>query len=185
MHSTRKALLASLLICATVVLGQALAGIPNVELMTLAVFVAGYLLGRGLGMVVGAISMALHSFFNPLGAALPPLLATQVAAFAVVGLAGAAIGPPIMALKRRSVASLACGLSGFLLTLLYDLLTNVGAFFSITGSDASPDLVTFVAAGMVFTLMHVVWNTVLFAVVLTPVLMVLAGFRVELRGGGR
>jgi hypothetical protein len=185
MHNTRKALLASLLVSTAVVLGQALAGVPNVELMTITVFVSGYLLGWRLGMVVGSVSIALHSLFNPLGAALPPLLGSQVAAFAMVGLAGASIGPLILVSKRRWIASLAGGVVGCFLTLLYDLLTNVGAFFSITGNEASSGFVKFVAAGMLFTAMHVAWNTALFSVVLVPVLSVLTGFRVELQGGDR
>lgn len=185
MHNTRKALLASLLISATVVLGHALAGIPNVELMTIVVFTSGYLLGWRLGMVVGGVSIALHSIFNPLGAALPPLLASQVLSFSIVGMAGAVLGPLITVSKRRWVASLASGLVGFFFTLLYDLLTNVGAFFSITGSQASPNLIKFIAVGMLFTVTHVVWNTTLFLVVLTPVLRVLTRFRLQLQAGDR
>ena len=51
MNSTRRALLASLLIALTVAAGQALAGVPNIELVTLLVFLSGFLLGRRTGAI--------------------------------------------------------------------------------------------------------------------------------------
>jgi hypothetical protein len=183
MHHTRKALLASLLVAMTVVLGQD--GIPNVEVMTIIVFVSGYLLGWWLGVMVGAVSMTLFSVFNASGVAMPPLLATQVVAFAGIGLAGALVGPLMVRSKPRWIAALFGGLVGFALTVMYDLLTNIGGFYSFSGGEASPNLVKYVAAGMAFMAVHVVWNTALFLVVLTPVLHVLTGYRAELQGGDR
>ena len=173
----------SLLTAASVALGIALAGVPNVELMTLTVFVSGFLLGIGSGAVVGAASIALHSLFNPLGAALPPLLAGQVIGFAVVGAAGGWIGPILVRLRQRPMAFLVAGMVGLMLTLLYDLLTNIGAFYTITGERGQGNLVQFVIAGLLFTVMHVVWNTALFATTARPILNVLARYRSELTGG--
>ena len=183
MHKTRKALLASLLTSVTVALGLALSAVPNIELMTITVFISGYLLGWRLGMTVGAASIAAHSLFNPLGAALPQLLVSQIIGFAIIGLGGASIGPWIVGLSRRRLAFLLSSLAGFLLTFLYDVLTNIGAFFSITGDQAPSNLLKFVGAGMVFMMMHLVWNTALFVVVLTPVLSVLTRYRLELSEG--
>ncbi|MDH3216594.1 MAG: hypothetical protein OEN01_09915 [Candidatus Krumholzibacteria bacterium] len=180
MYRTRKALLASLLISLTVALGLALSGVPNVEVMTITVFVSGYLLGWRLGFVVGATSITVHSLINPLGASLPPLLLSQIVGFSIVGVAGATIGPWVAKLQRRWVALLACGAMGFILTLSYDVLTNIGAFFSITGPQASASFVQFVIAGMLFMAMHIVWNTSLFLVVLKPVLTVITRYRLDL-----
>ena len=126
---TRKALLASLLTAATVAVGIALAGVPNGELMTLMTFIAGYLLGPGRGAVVGGAAIALHSLFNPLGVALPPLFVAQIFSFVLIGLCGGWLGPRIGAMPR-AVSLLVCGLAGATLTLIYDMLTNVGAFFT-------------------------------------------------------
>ena len=183
MHKTRIALLASLLVSVTVALGYALAGVPNIELMTMSVFVSGYLLGWRLGAVVGAASITVHSLFNPLGAAMPPLLAAQIVGFSIIGIVGATAGRAVVVCRPRWLAFVLCGLVGFLITSVYDILTNVGAFFSITGENAPSSLVRFVAAGMVFMVMHLVWNTALFLAVLTPVLKVLSGYRHELAGG--
>jgi hypothetical protein len=180
MLHTRRALLASLLVAATVSLGYGLAGIPNIELMTFTVFVSGYLLGVRLGIVVGAASSALHSVFNPIGAALPPLLVAQILGFALIGVAGATAGPLVTRLKNRGVAVTLAGILGFLLTLVYDVLTNIGAFYVLTGENAPSNLLKFVVAGLLFMGMHLVWNTGLFLVILVPVLRVLARYRPEL-----
>lgn len=183
MRKTRKALLASLLISATVALGLALSGIPNIELMTFTVFVSGYLLGRSLGVVVGAASIMLHSLFNPLGVAMPILLVSQILGFSVVGLTGAVAGPWVAGMTRRALAFVVCGAAGFLLTLLYDVLTNVGAFLTITSEQARSGLAEFVLAGMIFMALHLAWNTGLFLVTLKPVLNVLTGYQRELAEG--
>ncbi|MEE9268963.1 MAG: hypothetical protein V3V49_01765 [Candidatus Krumholzibacteria bacterium] len=180
MRDTRKTLLASLMVALTVSLGYALAGIPNVELMTLTVFTGGYLLGARLGAVIGAASITLHSVFNPLGAALPPLLAAQVLGFMLIGAAGRWPGRTIASMDKRWPAFLLGGTVGLVLTLVYDILTNVGAFFAMTGDNNTKNLAAFVTAGVIFAGLHVVWNTGLFFVSLKPVLNVFSRFRGEL-----
>jgi hypothetical protein len=175
--------LGSLLTAAAVAVGVALAGVPNVELMTLVVFVSGFLLGTRTGAVIGAASIAVHSLFNPLGVALPPLLAAQIIGFAVIGGTGGWLGPALVRMRLRTGAFAAAATAGLLLTAFYDVLTNVGAFYTITGEHRPGGLVQFVAAGMVFTIMHVVWNTALFGVTLRPILIVFERYRDELRGG--
>jgi uncharacterized membrane protein len=182
MQHTRRVLTGSLLTAATVAMGFALAGVPNVELMTLMVFVTGFLLGARGGAVVGAVSIGLHSVLNPFGAAMPPLLAAQIGAFAVIGACGGWIAPRIASGSRLAAAVLA-GVSGALLTLFYDALTNVAVFFTITGEHAPASIVQFVVGGLTFAIMHVVWNTAIFAATLRPILAVLSRYRDELAGG--
>lgn len=177
MQRTRKALLASLLIATAVALGYALAGVPNIELMTVTVFVAGYLLGPAVGAAVGAVAIALYSTFNPLGAALPPLLAAQMSGFALTGLCGGLAGSALVGFRSRAVAAVGAGLLGLALTLFYQIVTNVVGFMLFTSEVA---LLKYVWAGIAFTAMHLVWNTVLFAIVLVPVLKVIRRYREEL-----
>ncbi len=179
MFATRRALLACLMISLTVSLGYALAGIPNVELMTLTIAISGYLLGVRLGVLVGAASAAIHAMFNPFGASLPPLLVSQAVGFAGAGAAGGIIAPMIEKVSKRLVAAvLAAGL-GFGLTLFYDILTNVGGYYTM-GGGSSQGLLAFVTGGVAFMIMHIVWNTLLFLFVLKPVLTVLSRYRYEL-----
>ena len=182
MHQTRRVLLASLLVSVVVTLGVSLVAVPNIELMTVSVFVSGFLLGPGLGTLVGVVSMMVFSVFNPLGAALPPLLVAQVLGQALVGAAGGIAGPAIVRGGKRWVSFAGAGILGFLLTLVYDVATNAGAFVVISGEKTAANLVKFIGAGIVFMMLHLVWNTLVFAVVLTPVLIVLDRYRQELSG---
>ena len=181
MYKTRRTLLASLLIAVVVSLGYALAGVPNIELMSVTVFVSGFLLGPSMGAVVGGGSAGLFSLFNPLGAALPPLLAAQILGFSVIGASGGLVGPVVLQVQRPLSVAFS-GMLGFLLTLFYDLVTNVGAFFVMTGTREISGIVKFVSAGVMFMGMHLLWNTVVFAVALMPILHVLNRYRRELSG---
>lgn len=180
MNRTRRALLASLLVALAAAVGYALAGVPNVELVTVIVFVSGFLLGPKLGAAVGAASWAIHSLFNPMGVALPPVLAAQVAGGAVIGAVGGVLGPRLLVVPAAWAAALAAGAAGLLLTLVYQVLVNVAAFYSFVDDRATDALWKFVLAGLAFTAMHLVWNTAAFLVILRPLLSVLDRYRQEL-----
>jgi hypothetical protein len=182
MHQTRRALLASLLVAVAVSLGYALAAVPNVELMTLTVFVSGFLLGPKFGVGVGAASMLLFSMFNPMGAALPPLLLAQAVGQAVVGFSGGVLGPRVARAPRKWPTFVVAGSLGFFLTLFYDVATNVGAYFVIAGEKNISNLPKFVAGGILFVSIHIVWNTMIFGLMLKPCLNVLELRRRELSG---
>lgn len=183
MHRTRRALLATLLVAVAVSLGLSLSAVPNVELMSFAVFLSGFLLGGRLGAAVGAVSAALFSTFNPLGAALPPLVVAQALGQSVTGAAGGALGPALSRIRSRPVACAIAGGAGLVLTLLYDVLTNIGAYVTIAGEKSTGALVKFVAGGIVFLGVHIAWNTALFALALVPTLRALSRHREELADG--
>lgn len=180
MAKTRRVLLASLMVALAVSLGYAMAGVPNVELITTTVFVSGYLLGPRLGAAVGAAAMSLHSAFNPLGAALPPLFIAQVTAFAFTGWVGGVLGPGLAGSPHRRAGRLLAALAGLLLTALYHLLTSVGAFLAFAADRSPVAFVKYFVVGMPFMVLHLVFNTGIFLVVVVPVLRVLAVYRAEL-----
>src|SRR5512140_3836003 len=128
MRATRITLLACLLTALVYAAGEALAGVPNVEVITLLVFIAGYLLGPGWGAVVGGAGMGAHSLFNALGTVAPPVWIAQVACYAFAGWCGAWIGPRIAALSTRTAQSLVAALTGVVLVVLYQLVVNVVSF---------------------------------------------------------
>ncbi len=82
--------------------------------------------------------------------------------------------------RKRAAAALG-GVAGLVLTLVYDILTNIGAFFTVTGEYAPTNLFAFVPAGVAFTVLHLAWNTGVFLMTLKPMLNVFARFRSELR----
>ena len=63
--------------------------LPNVSPAFLVVFIAGYTLGTGWGMLAGGLGFFLISYFNPYGMPLLPLMAGQILFGACVGLCGA------------------------------------------------------------------------------------------------
>jgi hypothetical protein len=179
MRATRITLLACLLTALVYAAGEALAGIPNVEVITLLVFVAGFLLGPGWGTAVGGAGMGAHSLFNALGTVAPPLWVAQVVCYALVGFCGGWMGPRIAALRTRTLQSLASATAGFLLVLLYQLVVNTVSFRSFA---AQVPLATYVWGGIAFAAVQMVWNAALFFVALPPVLKVLGKARVALAG---
>lgn len=183
MNRTRRATLAGLLVALTIAAGYSLAGVPNVELVTLLIFVSGFLLGPVVGPIVGAVSWGLYSALNPMGAALPPVLAAQVVGGAVVGLAGGLVGPAILKLPGRWAGMTLCGVTGLVLTLFYQFAVNTAAFFTFVDAEdrALRAFWAFIVAGIAFTLLHLVWNTAVFLLALRPLMSVLNKYRLELR----
>ncbi|MCI0452559.1 MAG: hypothetical protein L0Z51_09255 [Candidatus Latescibacteria bacterium] len=180
MRTTRLVLLASLLAAMIFAAGQALSGIPNVELITALAFVSGYLLGPLLGATVGAAGMGAHSLFNVLGAVAPPVWLAQVSCFALIGCAGGILGPAIARARGRVRAAAMATATGAALVVVYQLVVNVVAFYTFT-SDV--EVWVYVWGGVAFGAVQVAWNAAFFAVAMPPMLRVLARHRRELRPG--
>jgi len=153
-------------------LGYALAWLPNVELLTFAVFASGVALGKWRGALVGALAMALYSGVNPQGSglAVPPLFAAQIAGASLSGLAGGTTrglwsGVGRTNLARGAVVGAALGLA---VTVAYQVLVVAGYWAAMVRSESS--LLAAVTAGGLFSVLHVVSNTVAFAVLAPAVL---------------
>lgn len=169
-----RTILAALFTSLTVVLGYLLAAVPNVELMTLSVFLCGVFTGPRYGAATGILSITLYSFFNPFGISLPPLLAAQITGFLVIGIAGGLLRKII--LVGGGVAVVVSAVSGFLITLFYDILTTIASAYVSLGSDGLLDgIIGFFSAGSVFILIHVIINSLIFSQAVVPIVKV-AGF---------
>lgn len=179
MRSTRLTLLACLLTALIYAAGVALAGIPNVEAVTLLVFLSGYLLGPWWGAVVGGVGMGAHSLFNVMGAAPPPVWIAQVVCYALIGLCGAWLGPRIARIEARTAQSIMAAITGVVVTFVYQLVVNVVSFLAFA---ASVSLWTYVWGGVVFAAVQLAWNAALFFVAAPPALRVLGRARRELSG---
>ena len=165
----RTVILAALFIALSVALGFLLAGIPNLELMTLTVFMAGTFCGARLGGAIGALSILIFSLLNPLGPAPAPLLAAQVAGFFIIGSGGGIVGPRIAPARASGVGASAA--AGFVLTLAYDALTTVATSFIALGASRFIEGLRGIAvAGIVFVVWHVGINTAIFAVAVPPLM---------------
>lgn len=174
---SRTLVLSALFIALVVAVGYAFIYIPNIELVTATIFVAGYLLGPRRGIVVGATAEFIFGLIHPLGASAPPLLIAQVFSMAVVGFVGGLVGRrrrmPVNAPLRILIFA---GL-GFFLTLVFDVLTTLSFAVFISGLSAAKIIATF-TLGSFFYVTHLVANTVIFASVV-PAIVIGLGSHLE------
>lgn len=147
----------AIVIALAIALGYALALVPNIELVTLTLAFGGYLLGSW-GALVGAIGFGLYSLLSPYGVAPPPLLIAQIIGGGVIGLGGALMRNFN---KYAWTSVLMAGLIGGLITLLYDVLTNIGAYIMISSETT---FIPFIIGGISFSILHIVSNVLIFAV---------------------
>lgn len=165
MANVRKLVTLAVFIALAIGLKLALIFLPNVEPLTVTFFLAGYMLGPLSGLAAGAIGEFLYSFFNPYGAASPPLLAAQVLSMAFSGFAGGVVRK--LARHRTPRAWLFGGL-GFFLTLVFDLATTLADVFAVQLGLAG--FLARLAFGSYFYIVHLATNAMLFAVLL-PILI--------------
>lgn len=158
-------------------LGHALAAVPNVELMGLSTFVCGALLGPWRGGCVGCGAMAIYSLSSPWGIAPPPVFAGQLLGLTLFGVVGglAFRAFPATGQARSLQTWLRPAAAGFVLTVIYDVLTNLGVAWTL-GMLREPLYV--IGAGLAFGLWHLAWNTALFAVGAPPLLLALRRRRI-------
>ncbi len=175
--SGNKNVLAGLLIGLSVAVGYAFVYIPNIELFTAAVFVSGFLLGPAYGIVVGVLSRLIFSLLNPMGMSSLPLLLAQLFSMLLVGWAGGVF-------RRVRCTGVSCyflcAIIGFLLTLIYNTVTTLSFLIVSIGFDTQKILSTFAVGGL-FTGVHVIGNTVIFAVLVPLILQRLHHYRRENR----
>ncbi|MBD3180443.1 MAG: ECF transporter S component [Candidatus Latescibacteria bacterium] len=168
MHSDgkrQKVILTALFTALSVVLGYLMAAVPNVELMTISVFISGMFTGPRWGALTGVLSITVFSLFNPYGAALPPLLAAQAAGFSLAGACGGILRGVI---KRRGM--LAAALSGLFITFIYDILTTLASAYVVLGPDGfAGGLAGFFWASAIFIMIHTGVNTLVFSQAATAV----------------
>lgn len=167
-HRTRLLVRTALWIAMCVALGYLMAGVPNIELISAAVFTCGALVGPRRGALVGAIAEAIYSGFNPYGVAPPPLYAAQVLGFALIG-AGGGLAAPLLSRLRFGMQAGVAAAAGFLLTLVYDVLTNAAVWLTVRETASLPAVVLG-GLSFPFPLAHTGSNTLLFALVVPAVL---------------
>ena len=177
--SARKLALMGLLIALAIALKLPILPVPNVEFFTFIVFSSGFLLGMMEGVLVGLISMSVYTtMVTPYGLPPLPIACAQVFSMGLIGFAGGlarGLGP-----ARREQGStsrplslvLVIGAFGLVLTVVYDLLTNLAVAF-VMGQ-----FLPVMLAAIPFALLHVVSNVIIFAA-LSPALLGMSGTRLR------
>jgi len=174
--SARKLTLAGVLIALAIALKLPILSVPNVEFFTFIVFSSGYLLGMIGGVVVGIISMSIYtSVVTPYGLPPLPIAFAQVFSMALIGFAGGMASRLDKLAFRQGFPSrivavmFIMGLAGLVLTLIYDLLTNLAT--TVVVGQFWPVMI----AALPFALLHILSNMVIF-VALSPLLLKMARF---------
>ena len=163
--SINKTVLSAILIALCVAMGYLFLYVPNVEMITASVFLAGAIMGPGYGLLIGIISETMFSVFNPYGMPIPTMLAAQVAVFGLIGATGGLLRKNMIDRRMRFVC---CALAGLTLTLIYDMLTTLS--FSLTLADVNLQKLTGIfASGMLFSAIHIGVNVLIFTLIV-PVL---------------
>ena len=122
-----------MLIALSVGMGYLFILVPNVEMLTATVFIAGGIVGPVYGLIIGLFAELIYSLFNPFGMAMPPLLIAQVLVFSLIGFVGGVVGR--IDIARPVLRWVVLGASGFLLTLIFDVATTLSFAIFTAGTS--------------------------------------------------
>jgi LytS/YehU family sensor histidine kinase len=144
-----------------------LAPLVNVELMSVILFIAGFLYGKYIGVFVGLTSSLIYYGWNPFGVSPLPIYLICVVCMAFIGFVGGLLKPAPnqeskLKIKASNVAKIA--LIGFLYTFLFDITTNIVYGWIYYGGNI---LLAFIT-GFPFMIIHIISNTIIFALLVLP-----------------
>lgn len=147
--------------------GYLFASIPNIEAISLIVFLSGARIGWTGGLLVALFGRGIFSLVNPWGPAPPLILIGSVCATALFGVAGGCLGAWLCRPRPAWASAAWLALIGGALTAAHDLITNLATAATIgLGRNPIPVLLS----GIPFAVPHILSNTLLFAVVGLPLL---------------
>ena len=148
----------------------ALIGLPNVNVMDLIVFVTSFVFGIPIGVATGVLARAIFGSINPLGFNLPIWVSTVLGGtvFSVVGgILGRITSEPTGKSFNLFRFNLEMGLWGLVLTILYDLFTNI-AFAVAFKVPIAAAIVSGWLLPPWFGILHAVSNVLLFFFAVYP-----------------
>lgn len=125
---------------------------PNVKPTTDIVIIAGFVLGAEPGVIVGALAALVSNFYFGQG----PWTPWQMAAWALCGLLGAALGAASRGRLGRLPLALCCAAAG----LIYGVILNFGSAVNFGGSDVITSFWVFSAQAAPFDAAHALGNFV-------------------------
>lgn len=168
--STRRIAYTGLFIALAVGLGFALVAIPNFEMVTATVFIAGWILGPGMGALVGFIAELIFSGINPAGSGFifPPLLIAQVISMTFAGWVGGISRRGQIFFLASPAGAVALGILGAILTIIFDLLTTLS--YPLAAGFNETQIWATLGIGALFYSVHVISNAVIFAVIIPSIL---------------
>ena len=148
----------------------ALVGMPNIKFMDFIVFVGGFCLGPIAGALIGVLTWLVYGLINPYGFVPQVWLATMFSE-AIYGLVGGILGRNLVSTdfnEKRLKLSILFGTVGFLLTLIYDVMTNL-----VYASVFNVPIIAALVIGAPFTILHELSNAAIFSIGSIPVILAL------------
>lgn len=146
---------------------------PNVEFTSLFTFIVGFVFGSLTGALFGSFVMFVNGFFSPWGLA-GLNMPFQMVGMGIVGLAG---GLYRSYLRNYAPVKFCAevAVSGAFLAVLYDFITNVGVAMSymLFGMHPTLAVITTIAGGAPFSLIHICSNIAVFGVTFFPLVKAL------------
>jgi uncharacterized membrane protein len=133
--------------------------IPNFELVSPTIFLAGVLFGFRNGIFVGILTYFIFGILNPMGMSPLPLLLAQVLVGTLIASAGG-----LCSKKRWNKAHIILPL-GVLITFLSDILTTSAGFLFFPTKES---FLAYFILGLPFVLWHVFTQGIIYGLVLTP-----------------
>lgn len=131
--------------------------IPNIEVLSLCIFLSGLYLGFKNGTAVAVVAGLIHIFFNP-GGPQPVIIIgiVQIAGFILFAMGGSVLRRSILNNDNILKNVLILAAAGFALTFWYDLTTNI-VFAFIFGPFWAA-----LIGGLIFGITHIISNALLF-----------------------
>jgi len=157
-----------------IAMGYSLMMVPNIELITVIIFLSGVTLNLWWGALVGLVAMGIYSGLNPLGSGLsfPPLFFAQIIAMSLCGIIGGLLKPIFFTKDYNIYHLFLLALTGFVVTAIYDVFTLV-SYPLVSGLGLSGVLASLVK-GLGFTLLHEISNAFIFLITVPRVVRYLA-----------
>lgn len=144
-----------------------LVGVPNLKVMDFIVFVGGFCFGPVVGALIAVLTWAVYGVINPYGFVPQVWLATMFSE-SIYGVVGGLLGKNLASVNlddQRLRSGILFGSFGFILTLIYDLITNT--VYALTFD--LPILVSIIL-GVPFTALHELSNTAIFSIGSVPLI---------------
>ena len=164
---------ASIFCAMAIAMGYSLMMVPNIELITVIIFLSGIILNLWWGALVGLVAMGIYSGLNPIGSGLsfPPLFFAQIIGMALCGIIGGLLRPFFFVRKYNFSRLLLLGLTGFLVTFIYDVLTLIS--YPLFSGLGYAGIVASLIKGLGFTLLHEISNIFIFLITVPRVVQFL------------
>lgn len=163
----------------SVILGYMLIFLPNIELITLMIFLSGFMIGKKEGLLVGAFSSFIFCFFNPMGSSSLPLFTVQLTYYSSVGLMGGITKQLIQDKKFFKPSEdlyvypvlIIFGTLAVVMTTLFSVFIEFAGYISIAG--AAVPFLTYFLLGIPYSIIHIIGNLLGFVIILPGLIQLL------------